>query len=204
MDAAAAAAASETPIFSRSTFISGSNPSFIVLRKSSLNLSPNFPPKKLRCYTCCAPPPKYRFFLFNSNRRSSIRFNSVKPTCCTSGDVDNSDSAINVGKVLARRGLTIAAAAIGVVVVLCCRRALAMEGVVSVGYGIWERSVLAMRSSWPKVLQVLTVFKEQGLVLAALLGLSAFFSMAETSITTLWPWKVLMIHSWIYVFINAK
>ncbi|KAK3009968.1 hypothetical protein RJ639_012360, partial [Escallonia herrerae] len=37
---------------------------------------------------------------------------------------------------------------------------------------------------------VLGVFKEQGLVLAALLGLSAFFSMAETSITTLWPWKV--------------
>ncbi|CAA2957713.1 DUF21 domain-containing At3g13070, chloroplastic [Olea europaea subsp. europaea] len=34
------------------------------------------------------------------------------------------------------------------------------------------------------------VFKEQGLVFAALLGLSAFFYMAETSITTLWPWKV--------------
>ncbi|KAK9938744.1 hypothetical protein M0R45_015466 [Rubus argutus] len=31
---------------------------------------------------------------------------------------------------------------------------------------------------------------EQGLILAALLGLSAFFSVAETSITTLWPWKV--------------
>ncbi|GMY31024.1 DUF21 domain-containing protein At1g55930, chloroplastic-like isoform X6, partial [Fagus crenata] len=31
----------------------------------------------------------------------------------------------------------------------------------------------------------------KGLILAALLGLSAFFSMAETSITTLWPWKVL-------------
>jgi hypothetical protein len=33
-------------------------------------------------------------------------------------------------------------------------------------------------------------YAEQGLILAALLGLSAFFSVAETSITTLWPWKV--------------
>ncbi|OVA20172.1 CBS domain [Macleaya cordata] len=37
---------------------------------------------------------------------------------------------------------------------------------------------------------VLCVLKEQGLILAVLLGLSAFFSMAETSITTLWPWKI--------------
>ncbi|KAK1316448.1 DUF21 domain-containing protein [Acorus calamus] len=43
---------------------------------------------------------------------------------------------------------------------------------------------------WPKFWQVVRVFREQGLVLAALLGLSAFFSMAETAITTLWPWKV--------------
>ncbi|KAK2640098.1 hypothetical protein Ddye_027893 [Dipteronia dyeriana] len=32
--------------------------------------------------------------------------------------------------------------------------------------------------------------EEQGLILAAFMGLSAFFSMAETSmITMLWPWK---------------
>lgn len=43
---------------------------------------------------------------------------------------------------------------------------------------------------WPKVLQVLGVFRDQGLLLSILLGLSAFFSMAETAITTLWPWKV--------------
>ncbi|KAG6556814.1 hypothetical protein Mapa_001761 [Marchantia paleacea] len=42
----------------------------------------------------------------------------------------------------------------------------------------------------PKFLQVLAVLKDQGLLLSALLGLSAFFSMAETSIMTLWPWKV--------------
>lgn len=65
--------------------------------------------------------------------------------------------------------------------VIKCQRALAMEGLAG---GVYLKSI------WPKVLQVLCVFKEQGLILAALLGLSAFFSMAETSITTLWPWKV--------------
>lgn len=112
------------------------------------------------------------------------------------GDDVNSPAAraVDFNEVLVRRGLAVAAAAaIGVVVVLSCRRALAMEGVVGVGYGVWERSLSATKSSWPKVLQVLTVFKEQGLILAALLGLSAFFSMAETSITTLWPWKVLPV-----------
>eukprot|EP00250_Pteridium_aquilinum_P011798 c20311_g1_i1 orf=694-3096(-) len=43
---------------------------------------------------------------------------------------------------------------------------------------------------WPKFLQVMGVFRDQGMLLTILLGLSAFFSMAETSITTLWPWKV--------------
>ncbi|WVZ07888.1 hypothetical protein V8G54_021234 [Vigna mungo] len=33
-------------------------------------------------------------------------------------------------------------------------------------------------------------FKEKGLVLAVLLGLLVFFSMAKTSITTLWSWRV--------------
>ncbi|CBI26747.3 unnamed protein product, partial [Vitis vinifera] len=50
--------------------------------------------------------------------------------------------------------------------------------------------MVVLRGAWPKTLQLLRVFKDQGLILAALLGLSAFFSMAETSITTLWPWKV--------------
>lgn len=66
--------------------------------------------------------------------------------------------------------------------VIKCRNALAAEGVVA-------SSGVYFKSNWPKILQVLGVFKEQGLILAVLLGLSAFFSMAETSITTLWPWK---------------
>ncbi|GLT40356.1 hypothetical protein SLA2020_144980 [Shorea laevis] len=40
---------------------------------------------------------------------------------------------------------------------------------------------------------VLKIFKEQGVILTALLGLSAFFSMAKTSITTLCSWKVAIL-----------
>ncbi|KAK0599419.1 hypothetical protein LWI29_005132 [Acer saccharum] len=47
-----------------------------------------------------------------------------------------------------------------------------------------------LKDAWPKLSPVLRLFKEQGLILAAVLGLSAFFSMAETSITMLWPWKI--------------
>ncbi|KAH7546874.1 hypothetical protein FEM48_Zijuj01G0247200 [Ziziphus jujuba var. spinosa] len=54
-------------------------------------------------------------------------------------------------------------------------------------------SILLLRNAWPKTLQVLLVFRYQGLILAALFGLSAFFSMAETSITTLWPCKKMKI-----------
>ncbi|KAK1269896.1 DUF21 domain-containing protein [Acorus gramineus] len=68
----------------------------------------------------------------------------------------------------------------GLLVVVVGRRVLAMEGALAVFGG----------KPWLKFWQVVRVFREQGLVLAALLGLSAFFSMAETAITTLWPWKV--------------
>lgn len=71
-----------------------------------------------------------------------------------------------------------------------CRRVFAVEGVLNGGYGVLEQGLVLLRSYWPTVLLVLRMFKEQGLILAALLSLSAFFSMAETSITTLWPWKV--------------
>ncbi|KAK3032486.1 hypothetical protein RJ639_037299, partial [Escallonia herrerae] len=103
------------------------------------------------------------------------------------------NSGVNLGflEVLISKGLVLAAIVCGVLV-FGCRRVVAAEGVLNAvgGYKGLEHSVLVLRGYWPKVLQVLGVFKEQGLVLAALLGLSAFFSMAETSITTLWPWKV--------------
>ncbi|XP_024368050.1 DUF21 domain-containing protein At1g55930, chloroplastic isoform X4 [Physcomitrium patens] len=47
-----------------------------------------------------------------------------------------------------------------------------------------------LKAMWPKMQQVFEVLRDQGLFLSLLLALSAFFSMAETSITTLWPWKV--------------
>lgn len=188
----AAPALSESTLVNRSAFIGGSNASFILRRSPLLKLPPRLPAKKLSSCSCCTPPFNSRLLLFDSNQRSPFPLLSVKTGCCVNEDANcPAARAVDFGEVLVRRGLAIAAAAaIGAVVILSCRRALAVEGLVGAGYGFWERSSLAMRSSWPKVLQVLTVFKEQGLILAALLGLSAFFSMAETSITTLWPWKV--------------
>ncbi|KAD3067170.1 hypothetical protein R6Q59_018736 [Mikania micrantha] len=88
---------------------------------------------------------------------------------------------------LVKRGLILVAACC----VMGCRMAVAAEGVLNSGNFVgFDQIKLSMVNSLPKVLMVLKVLKEQGLILAALFGLSAFFSMAETSITTLWPWKV--------------
>ena len=89
-----------------------------------------------------------------------------------------------------KRGVVLVAMVCGVLV-YGSKRAFAVEGVVNAGYGVIGQSIWLLRNAWPKTLQVFQVFEEQGIVLAVLLGLSAFFSMAETSITTLWPWKVL-------------
>nr|KAJ0195687.1 hypothetical protein LSAT_V11C700388110 [Lactuca sativa] len=113
----------------------------------------------------------------------------------SSSSVDNHSTAPSVDfdflQILVKRGLVLAAVCCGVLV-LGCRGVLAAEGVLNggfVGSGL-EQIKLSLTNSLPKVLMVLKVLKEQGLILAALFGLSAFFSMAETSITTLWPWKV--------------
>ncbi|XP_019194425.1 PREDICTED: putative DUF21 domain-containing protein At3g13070, chloroplastic [Ipomoea nil] len=110
---------------------------------------------------------------------------------CACRNVEDGVTSVNVGlvEVLLKRGLILVALVCGVFV-FGCRRVLAIEEVVSARYGALDQTLVALRNFWPKVLPVLRVFKEQGLVLALLLGLSAFFSMAETSITTLWPWKV--------------
>nr|XP_048335167.1 putative DUF21 domain-containing protein At3g13070, chloroplastic isoform X1 [Ziziphus jujuba var. spinosa] len=67
------------------------------------------------------------------------------------------------------------------------KRPFAVEGVVNAAYDVIGQSILLLRNAWPKTLQVLWVFRNEGLILAALFGLSAFFPMAETSITNLWP-----------------
>ena len=53
-----------------------------------------------------------------------------------------------------------------------------------------SRLLVAWRAAAPTLSQVAKVVSEQGVLLTVLLAASAFFSMAETSITTLWPWKV--------------
>ncbi|KAI7737432.1 hypothetical protein M8C21_007386 [Ambrosia artemisiifolia] len=107
---------------------------------------------------------------------------------------NNLETPLNLGsnflEILVKKGLILAAVCCGVFV-LGCRGALAAEGVLNGGNIVGlEQIKLSMMNCMPKVLMVLKVLKEQGLILAALFGLSAFFSMAETSITTLWPWKV--------------
>ncbi|GKV38401.1 hypothetical protein SLEP1_g46316 [Rubroshorea leprosula] len=92
-------------------------------------------------------------------------------------------------KILLKRGVFIGAM-LYCLLVFACKRVLAVERVVNVGYGVIERWALLLRNAWSKVSMVLKIFKEQGVILTALLGLSAFFSMAETSITTPWPCKV--------------
>ncbi|XP_020080634.1 DUF21 domain-containing protein At1g55930, chloroplastic-like isoform X2 [Ananas comosus] len=83
------------------------------------------------------------------------------------------------------------AAAVACVLLLSTRRsALAVGGAANGGLAVLRSGGAALGGAWPKIVQILQVLKEQGFILAALLGLSAFFSMAETSITTLWPWKV--------------
>ncbi|KAJ8433278.1 hypothetical protein Cgig2_014187 [Carnegiea gigantea] len=89
---------------------------------------------------------------------------------------------------LVRRGLAVV---VLVYSVIRYRKVLAVEGIWGGGYVVRMQQIgLLLENAWPTFLRVLYAFKEHGLVLAVLLGLSAFFSMAETSITTLWPWKV--------------
>lgn len=135
--------------------------------------------------------------------RISSKLTDLRPYCSSILPRNRSKSSRNVStdlgtdqnvnleliKVLLKRGVVFGAMVCGVLV-FGCRRVLASEGVVNAGYGVIGQSILLLRTAWPKISQLLRVFKEQGLILAALLGLSAFFSMAETSITTLWPWKV--------------
>ena len=73
-----------------------------------------------------------------------------------------------------RIGFVVAAIACGLFVVRC-QSVLAAEGVAGAGVGVLRSGRTIVGGLWPKLLQILQVFKEHGLVLAALLGLSAFF-----------------------------
>ncbi|XP_052887435.1 putative DUF21 domain-containing protein At3g13070, chloroplastic isoform X2 [Gossypium arboreum] len=100
---------------------------------------------------------------------------------------ENEDVGNDQKMVLVKRGILVAM--VCGVLVFRCKRVFAVDGVANTGYGVIGQCILLLTNAWPKASMILKVFKEQGLVLTALLCLSAFFSMAETAITTLWPWK---------------
>lgn len=124
--------------------------------------------------------------------RSSSSFVLFSSSQHHDGSQQSSDSGekdLDSIKVLLKRGIVVGAVVSGVFL-YGCRKVLASAGVVEAGYEVFGQSLVLFKNALPKIYQVLTVLREQGLILAALLSLSAFFSMAETSITTLWPWKV--------------
>ncbi|GKV38667.1 hypothetical protein SLEP1_g46556 [Rubroshorea leprosula] len=94
---------------------------------------------------------------------------------------------LEVSEILLKRGVFIGAM-LCCLLVFACKRVLVVEEVLNAGYGVIEQWALLLRNAWPKVSMVLKIFKEQGVILTALLRLSAFFLwqrlllMAETSI----------------------
>jgi CBS domain containing-hemolysin-like protein len=139
---------------------------------------------------------KRNFFALKASYNSRSNSNRLFSSRCSSKGImreyedeikEDSLPTWEIFRVLVKRGILVAVLALSVV---RCRKVLAAEGFVSGGYAILGKSEVFFKGIWPTALQIWLVFKEHGLVLAALLSLSAFFSMAETSITTLWPWKV--------------
>ncbi|XP_028768402.1 putative DUF21 domain-containing protein At3g13070, chloroplastic [Neltuma alba] len=133
----------------------------------------------------CMGPCSFRGLLVSRYEKDGKLFDRVRLRCsgrrdaCLLGESSSSKANSNFIQELLKKGIILVAT------VYVCRRVLTVEGVEKARYG-----VIGPSTAWPKVAKVLQVFKDQGLTLAILLGLSAFFSMAETSITTLWPWKV--------------
>lgn len=200
----------EASFLNRSTLITVPKSQFHTLRTLKYKSQPSknrilsLRPPPMTTSTLRLPGNSRAFFRSGTKRNNFGPFSGsfVIRLRCEDKAVEDSSAGV-VGKsvnlpfmeVLLSRGLVFAMMVCGIMVA-GCRKVLAVEGVLNVGLGgALETSRVALKSSWPKVLQVLMVFREQGLVLAALLGLSAFFSMAETSITTLWPWKVSCLHA---------
>ncbi|XP_031276203.1 putative DUF21 domain-containing protein At3g13070, chloroplastic isoform X2 [Pistacia vera] len=176
----------ESSVFNRPTFVPKIKNSFFLHQ----NRCSKFPVKispRIHHY------PKFHISRLPKNKISDTRTH-VKPIKRVTAELGREknevlDSNLEKVKILMKGGVVLGALICGVWV-FGCKRVFAVESAINAGYGVIGQSILLLKNAWPKVSQVLRVFKEQGLVLAALLGLSAFFSMAETSITTLWPWKV--------------
>ncbi|KAI3973891.1 hypothetical protein MKX01_030467 [Papaver californicum] len=174
-------------VSSRSSFIWGGKSSVFVPFNRQLRISTKFIPN-LRITMKRIDP---RVVVRNSSKKLSINemklFDSEVESKYEVGEEEEEEKGskkeLEWFMVLAKRGFLLSAMVFGVFII---RRGnfFGTDGVVNPSYKVFGQE------AWPKLLQVLIVLKEQGLVLAALLGLSAFFSMAETSITTLWPWKM--------------
>lgn len=183
-------------VLGRSVFVSGARPSGL----TRYGRNPKFPVRiqsknerhafAVASYSSNPSIFSFRFHrMYGFNHRG--RFMMLSSSQCHMGSQQRFDSGeeLETMKVLLKRGIVLGAVVCGVFL-YGCQRVLASAGVVDAGYGVFGQSILLLKNAWPKASQVLRVLREQGLILAALLGLSAFFSMAETSITTLWPWKV--------------
>ncbi|KAG7600683.1 CBS domain [Arabidopsis suecica] len=121
-----------------------------------------------------------------SHRNQFVVLSATEDHVGSSQKHSDSSEKLDSIRILLKRGIVLGAVVCGVLL-YGCGKVLASTNVVDVAF---NKSVLLLKNAWPKTSQVLKVLREQGLILAVLLGLSAFFSMAETSITTLWPWKV--------------
>ncbi|XP_006306885.2 DUF21 domain-containing protein At1g55930, chloroplastic [Capsella rubella] len=121
-----------------------------------------------------------------SHRNQFVVLSASEHHVGTSQKHSDSTEQLDSIKILLKRGIVLGAVVCGFWL-YGCRKVLASTNVMDVAL---SQSKLLLKNAWPKTSLVLKVLREQGLILAVLLGLSAFFSMAETSITTLWPWKV--------------
>lgn len=137
---------------------------------------------------------------FGSYRSSFMMFSSSQYHEGSGENSDSGEKELESIKVLLKRGIVVGAVVCGVFL-YGCQKVLASAGVVEAGYEVFGQSLVLFKNALPKIYQVLRVLREQGLILAALLSLSAFFSMAETSITTLWPWKVKSNHAFDWEFV---
>ncbi|KAL5737477.1 hypothetical protein ACOSP7_030238 [Xanthoceras sorbifolium] len=176
----------ETSIFNRPKFVPGIKTSYFIHQTRCSNL-PIKISSNINHYPRVFGSRLSKNNTFEAVTRSKPLNRAINELGCDENQV-LSPNLENV-KVLIKGGVVLGAMVCGVLI-FGCKRVFAVESAVNAGYGVIGQSILLLKNAWPKLSQVLRVFKEQGLILAALLGLSAFFSMAETSITTLWPWKV--------------
>ncbi|KAG8658337.1 putative DUF21 domain-containing protein At3g13070, chloroplastic [Manihot esculenta] len=194
------AIACDSSILGRSQFVYGSKSSRLLRYNRVSNIPVKVSQKNYQfssripsnyAYPCSSRPPCVSASPTTSFSDAITHSKSPSKVNADLGIKQNAATVVNLEliRLLVKCGLVLGAMVCGVLV-FECKRVFAAEGVVNAGYSVIGQSILLLRSAWPKLSQLLTVFKEQGLILAALLGLSAFFSMAETSITTLWPWKV--------------